>query len=249
MFQRFSTTRRLKFGVIDILRLLLKTANENQHVVIITDWFLKFAWAVSKAKINSMQVVTLLLNVWMLPYEIPSYTLTCDGPQFLVRFCTNLWLFLQIKKLKNQQIIIRQTECTDWALWTSYSLKTVSVCIRKRERLGYMYPAGYIRLQYSGADSNKTLAVQQSFAKRAHIRHLIWLFNGTCFWYSKRQQLQCTKQRLLGRVTFMKIAVGRRIAGTHKEYDDDYDKKDHQEPQIRIGEAVYIDGPNMPMWV
>lgn len=41
----------------------------------------------------------------------------------------------------------------------------------------------------------------------------------------------------------MKAAVGRSMAATHKNYKNDYDAKGCREPQICVGDDVYVDHP------
>lgn len=56
-------------------------------------------------------------------------------------------------------------------------------------------------------------------------------------------QSKHTNQRLLERVKLMKATVVRRMAATQKIYMNYYDKKVCREPQIHVGDEVYIDRP------
>lgn len=67
-------------------------------MVEIADWFSKLTRAIPTAEINSAQVVTIFLDNWVIPYEIPSHVLTDSGLQLVSKFFTTLGPFLGVKK-------------------------------------------------------------------------------------------------------------------------------------------------------
>lgn len=83
----------LEFMDIDILGLLPMIATGSQYVVIIPDRLSKLTGVILTAKVNSKQVGTILLNNWVMPYGIPLYGLPDNGPEFVSKFFTTIFLF------------------------------------------------------------------------------------------------------------------------------------------------------------
>lgn len=62
----------VQFVAIDNLGLLPRTMNGNLHVVIMTERFCKWTWAIPRAEINFSQIGLLLLNNWVKHDKKPS---------------------------------------------------------------------------------------------------------------------------------------------------------------------------------
>lgn len=92
----------LRFVAIDILGPSTKKLPGIQNMVNMTAIrYTKLTCATPTAKIISQYLETVLLDNWILPYGIPNYVLTDNGPQFVSKYFMTLCLFLGFKKLTN----------------------------------------------------------------------------------------------------------------------------------------------------
>lgn len=70
----FSSSGPLQFVAVGILGPLLRTTSGSQFLVIITNRYVKFTWAIHTVKIMSTQVV-IFFKHWAIPYGIPRHNL------------------------------------------------------------------------------------------------------------------------------------------------------------------------------
>lgn len=83
--QCFPSYGPLEFVALDILRQLPKITQGNQDAIVMTDKYSKLSRAGPTAKTSATQVANIFLVYWIIPFGIPSYLLTGNGPQFLSR--------------------------------------------------------------------------------------------------------------------------------------------------------------------
>lgn len=81
--QLFMAVGPLDVVAMDILGPLLKTQQGNQYIVMITDKYSKLTRAIPNSKILSTHMSNIFLDHWIIPFGIPSYLLTDNGPQIV----------------------------------------------------------------------------------------------------------------------------------------------------------------------
>lgn len=84
---------------MEIFRPQLRTAKENQHVVIITNGYSKLARAVSAARVATTDTEIILLKNWIFPYVVPSYVILEKGAQFVSKYLVTFGAHLLRKHL------------------------------------------------------------------------------------------------------------------------------------------------------
>lgn len=69
---------------IDLLGPLLNTQNDNQYIIFITDWYIKPTHAIPMSKTTSPYTAAVMINHWILPFEISNTILSDNVPQFVI---------------------------------------------------------------------------------------------------------------------------------------------------------------------
>ena len=93
----FPANGPLEFVAMDILGPLPKTKQGNQFVVVLTDRYSKLTRAIPTGKTTATTVATIFVDHWVIPYGIPNYVLTDNGPQFVAKFFASVCLALGVK--------------------------------------------------------------------------------------------------------------------------------------------------------
>lgn len=73
----------LELIAVGILGPLSQTEGEKQYVFIITDRNSKLTRAILTTKTSTSYVPTIIFDDWIIPYNIPSFLLIDNGPQFV----------------------------------------------------------------------------------------------------------------------------------------------------------------------
>lgn len=84
---------------IKILGPLLKTALDNQHVIIMTNRYSKLSRKILAAKITSMHLSTIFLDNSIQTYGISNQFLTNNCSQFVSKLFMRLWLLFRVRML------------------------------------------------------------------------------------------------------------------------------------------------------
>lgn len=95
----FPLSRPLEFVLMYKVRPISKTVQGNQCIIVITDLYSKATRAVSTLKTRATHVVNLFVDHWFIPYGIPTYLQTNNGPQFVSMFFTTVCALLEVKNL------------------------------------------------------------------------------------------------------------------------------------------------------
>lgn len=82
----------------DILGLLPKTLNDNDHIIIVTGRYRKLTRVVPMSKTTSPYIAAVMLNQWILPYGTLRIILSDNGPQFVAVFWTTVCSILCIQR-------------------------------------------------------------------------------------------------------------------------------------------------------
>lgn len=96
--QLFPSCGPLEFVAMDILRRLPRTKKRNQYAIEMSDSS-KLTRAVPTAKTSATQVANIILEHWIVPFDIPSYVLPDHGPQFVSKFFATICGFLDVRHL------------------------------------------------------------------------------------------------------------------------------------------------------
>lgn len=82
----FPLSKPLKVFAIDINRPLLRTMEGNTFIVIITDCFKKRTRVIQGTKTAKLRVIRVVLENWIMPYDILDIILTDNGKYFTPKF-------------------------------------------------------------------------------------------------------------------------------------------------------------------
>lgn len=97
--QLFPLIGPLEFMAIDIRGPLPKTLSGNQFVQIMPNRFYKLTKAVSNFRTIASHIASLLMDNWVVPYEIPEYFLSDSRTQSTSKFFETLRPFLGTNRL------------------------------------------------------------------------------------------------------------------------------------------------------
>lgn len=89
----------LEFIAIEVLRPLPRTTSGNQYAIVITDRYSKVTRAIPTSKTASTHAANIFFEHWVIPYGIPKYLLTDNGPQFTSKFFAMICSLLGVKHL------------------------------------------------------------------------------------------------------------------------------------------------------
>lgn len=84
---------------MDNLGPLPKNHKGNNYVNVVTDRYKNLKRAIPVKNTTAPHVSAIVLDHWIIPYDIPTYLLTGNGPQFVVKFLTALYALLETNKL------------------------------------------------------------------------------------------------------------------------------------------------------
>lgn len=88
----------LNFAAVDFLGLLLRTTNEIQRVILVTDRYFKLARAILTVKKKAASVANVLFNYWVIPNGVPAHLLPNNGPRFVRKFLAAICAYLEMKQ-------------------------------------------------------------------------------------------------------------------------------------------------------
>lgn len=91
----------LKFLAMQIPGPLRKTKSGTQHVIILTDLYIKLPRAIPVTPVTSSSATTLFVDNRVILYGIPIYPLTNKGPQYVSRFFAAVTAVLGNRHLKS----------------------------------------------------------------------------------------------------------------------------------------------------
>lgn len=95
----FPVSVPLYFIAVDFLGSLLRTRMGSQYFIIITDFYTKLTRAIHISKAWTLYVEIILFDKLLVPYGIPSFLSTENGPQFVGKLFENLCLDLNVEYL------------------------------------------------------------------------------------------------------------------------------------------------------
>lgn len=84
---------------MDILGALPKTSQDNQYVLILTDWYLNLRRVILTSKKNATHISNLFLNHCENQFKNPAYVLTENGPDFVSNLFSSVCVFLRARQL------------------------------------------------------------------------------------------------------------------------------------------------------
>lgn len=70
----------MEFIAINLLGPLTRTKKGNEHVLVMTDIYAKMTRDTPLTKTTDSHVATSFVEGWEIPYEIPHYLLSSNGP-------------------------------------------------------------------------------------------------------------------------------------------------------------------------
>lgn len=92
--QLFLGSGTLQLVSMDIPGPLLNIWNGNHYVLVMKSCYLKLAKAVPTFKLIASPIASLLIDGWIMPYDIPTRMLTDTELQFVCKFFESLCAFL-----------------------------------------------------------------------------------------------------------------------------------------------------------
>lgn len=135
--QLFTPTGPLEFVAMHILGLLTKPLRGNKLVMVMKDWYSKFARPVPTFKMTALHIASLLMDNWVIPYEISSNFLTDNGTQFTNKFFEMLCAFLGTEHLINKAYH-QENECITWTIQEDNKGKNTTLHGWTSRRMGHI---------------------------------------------------------------------------------------------------------------
>lgn len=78
----------MEFVAKDILGPLSKTKSGNKYKEVMTDRYSKLTRVIPTKRKTATDVVLIFVDHWVIPYGIPRWLLTDNGPKFVQNFST-----------------------------------------------------------------------------------------------------------------------------------------------------------------
>lgn len=95
--QLFPLRKSLHFIAMDIVGPFLKTSQGNQCFFVVTDRCFKLTQTIPTPETTTTYVLSLFKFYWLIPFGIPSYSLTDYGTQFVSYFFTIMCALFGVK--------------------------------------------------------------------------------------------------------------------------------------------------------
>lgn len=94
---------------MDILGPLPKPTQVTQYVLVMTDRYSKLTQPVPAAKTSATQVKNIFLDHSIIPFGIPNYVLTDNGPQLINKIFATICGYLGVKHLTTTAYRLKPT--------------------------------------------------------------------------------------------------------------------------------------------
>lgn len=95
----FPAGKPLEFVAMDLLGPFPAAESGNQHILVITDRFSKLAQVTPLVSTTAPAVANAFVENWVIPYGIPKFVLSDNGPQFVAKFFEAICVLLGLKHL------------------------------------------------------------------------------------------------------------------------------------------------------
>lgn len=84
---------------MDVLETLPRPTQGSKYIILIAERYYKLTQAVPSARTSATQVGNVFLDYWIVPFGIPSYVLTNNGPSFVRKFFATVCGYLNVEDL------------------------------------------------------------------------------------------------------------------------------------------------------
>lgn len=151
----------LDFVAMDILDTLPCTANKNQQIIVIADWYSKQTRAIPTAKITTTHVANDFPNQRVVLYGIPTYLLTDSGPQFASTiFATICTYHVYCSQTFAYHGLSSVNKRSGKALQQNHRDALTTIRSKAQKRLRYLRLATHVCVQHTGSSLNQHHAIQ-----------------------------------------------------------------------------------------
>lgn len=157
-------------------------------------------------------------------FGIPSYILTDNGPQFVTKFFTALYRFLEVKKLTLTAYHPKTNRQGEHCNHTIVARLGHYVPKHQENLDMYVQPLAYVYNNQTHLEAETSL-FNIILAREPPSAVTYRRFTKTASYIPRDVQSRNTNKRLREWVALVKAAVGRRMAARQKGYKNDCDKK------------------------